>query len=84
MRKLGIIALSSFLMMSPALAQQQVSPEMMQRLLGAVENQRNQALAASAVAEAKGQALAEDLAKAQARIQELEKKLAPAAQPADK
>lgn len=50
----------------PALAQQQPpDPAFMQRALGALQAQRNQAKAAG---------LADDLAKAQARIKELEGK----------
>lgn len=61
------------LLATPALAQQQPpDPAFLQRFLGAMQAQRNQALDVAAVGEAKAQGLAEDLAKAQARIKELE------------
>lgn len=53
-------------------AQQQPDAATLQRLLAAIEAQRNQALTQHAYAEAARAGLAEDLAKAQARIKELE------------
>ncbi len=58
----------------PALAQQPLDPAFLQRALGALQAQRNQAMDAAAVSEAKAAGLADDLAKAQARIKELETK----------
>lgn len=60
----------------PALAQQQQisDPAMLQRMLALAQAQRNQFLDAYTVAEAHAVGLAEDLAKAQARIKELEPK----------
>ena len=58
---------------APAFAQQQPDPAFLQRALGSMQAQRNQAMDALAVSEAKSAGLADDLAKAQARIKELEK-----------
>lgn len=58
----------------PAFAQQAPDPAFLQRALGAVEQQRNQALNSQAVAEARAAGLSDDLAKAQARIKEMETK----------
>jgi len=57
---------------TPAFAQQQPDPAFMQRALNALQAQRNQALDAAAIADAKAGGLADDLAKAQARIKEME------------
>lgn len=58
---------------SPALAQQQPpDPALLQRVLGSMQTQRNQAQDAAAVAEARAIGLADDLNKANARIKELE------------
>jgi len=63
---------------TPAVAQQQPDPAFLQRALASMQSQRNQAMDALAVQEAKSVGLADDLAKAQARIKELEPKNAPA------
>lgn len=68
------IALGLSLLAVPAFAQQQVDPAMLQRALGAVQVQRNQAFDLAASWEARANGLAEELAKAQARIKELEPK----------
>lgn len=57
----------------PALAEQPDAATL-QRLLAAIEAQRNQALTQHAYAEAKAAALTDDLAKAKAQIKELETK----------
>lgn len=51
---------------------QQADPAFLQRAITAVQTQRNLAMDAQAVAEAKLSALTEELTKAQARIKELE------------
>lgn len=66
MKKLAALIL---LIASPALAQQQPDPALMQRALAAMQAQRNQALDIAAEREAQ---LMLELAKAQARIKELE------------
>lgn len=53
---------------------QQPDPVFLQRAIAAVQAQRNVAMDAAAVAEAKVAALTDDLAKAKARIKELEPK----------
>lgn len=60
------------LVSSPALAQQQPDPAFLQRALASMQNQRNQAMDAAARAEAIAAGLSDDLAKAQARVKELE------------
>ena len=73
MKRLVILAFA--LLATPAFAQQQSpDPAFLQRALGAMQAQRNQAMDAAAVNEAKAAGLADDLAKAQARIKELESK----------
>lgn len=52
---------------------QQADPAFLQRAITAVQAQRNLAMDAQAVAEARAASLTDDLAKAQARIKELEK-----------
>ena len=69
-----IIAATLLLFAAPALAQQATDAATLQRLLVAIEAQRNQALTQGAYAEARVAALTEDLVKAQARIKELEPK----------
>jgi len=61
------------LISSPALAQQQPDPAFLQRALSAIEQQRNAALNAQAVAEAGQATLADENSKLKARIQELER-----------
>lgn len=62
------------LLASPAFAQQAPDPAFLQRALTALQTQRNVAMDSAAVAEAKLAAMADELAKAQARIKELEPK----------
>lgn len=76
MRKLLIIA--ALLSVSPAFAQQQPDPETLQRAIQAVQLQRNQALDISANLQVQLSKVQEDLAKAQARLKELEPKAAEA------
>ncbi len=57
-----------------ARAQQQPDPVVLQRAVAALQAQRNQALDSAAAAEVRAAGLADDLAKAQARIKELEPK----------
>jgi hypothetical protein len=57
---------------SPAIAQQQPDPAFLQRAVNALQAQRNQALDAAAIAQARAAGLTDDLAKAQERIKELE------------
>jgi hypothetical protein len=57
-----------------AFAQQRPDPALLQKIIGSMQAQRNQAMDAAAIAEARGAGLADDLAKAQARIKELEPK----------
>jgi hypothetical protein len=52
--------------------QQQADPAFMQRAITSLQTQRNNAFDAAAVAEAKAAGLTEDLAKANAKIKELE------------
>lgn len=68
------IMIAAVLLASPAFAQQQPDPRFMQRAIAALQSQRNQALDAAAGAEARAAELADDLARAQARIKELEPK----------
>jgi hypothetical protein len=74
------VLLVSALMISPALAQQ-ADPAFMQRAIAALQAQRNQALDAAAVSDAKVAGLTEDLTKANSKIKELEDKLKPAETP---
>lgn len=66
------------LLATPAFAQQQPDPAM-QRLLDAIAVQRNQASNQAASCEARSGGLSDDLAKALARIKELESHNPPAA-----
>jgi len=72
MRLLAVAAALS--LVSPAFAQQQPDPAFLQRALASMQSQRNQAMDALAVSEAKSAGLADDLAKAQIRIKELDDK----------
>lgn len=67
-------ALLILLALSSVASAQQADPAFLQRAITAVQMQRNLALDAQAVAEARVAALTEDLAKAQAHIKELESK----------
>ena len=73
-----IIVIAGLLASTSAFAQQQPDPAVMQRALNVLQAQRNQAMDSAAIAEARAVGLADDLAKAQAKIKELEPK-APAA-----
>lgn len=77
MRKVLLVGL--LLVMSPASAQQQrpMTPAEMNGALGAAVEQGNIARTMHLQAEAKAAGLADELAKAQARIKELEKKPEP-------
>lgn len=73
------LALVFVLLASPAVAQQQQpDPAFLQRAITVLQAQRNAALDQAAGAEARVAQIADDLAKAQARIKELEPKAAPA------
>lgn len=65
-------AIALAVLASPAFAQQQPDPAFLQRALAAMQAQRNQAQDIAAEREAQ---LAVELAKAQARIKELEAKI---------
>lgn len=67
------IVLLGLLVSGPALAQQ-ADPEFLQLAITAVQTQRNLALDAQAVAEARVAMQTKEIAKAQARIKELEDK----------
>lgn len=56
---------------------QQADPAFLQKALGAMQSQRNQAMDALAVSEAKAQMAADQITKEQARIKELEDKYEP-------
>jgi hypothetical protein len=56
---------------------QQADPQFLQRAVPVLQAQRNQALDAAAAQQARADGLADDLAKAQARIKELEQKQEP-------
>lgn len=78
MKRLSL-ALGLSLLAAPALAQQQPpDPATLQRALGALQTQRNQAFDLAASWEARAGGLADELTKANARLKELEPK------PADK
>lgn len=67
------VLLGLLLMTVNALAEQP-DAAFLQKAIGAVQTQRNLALDAAAAAEAKVSIISDDLAKAQARIKELEAK----------
>jgi len=60
-----------FLLATPAHAQQQATPQDLQRIIPALEAQRNQALTNHALAEARASALQEENAKLKAEIEQL-------------
>lgn len=66
-----LITASALLVATPAFAEQP-DPALLQRALQAMQAQRNQAMDAAAIENAKAAGLADDLAKANARIKELE------------
>jgi TolA-binding protein len=61
--------------LTTVVAAQQADPAFLQRAITAVQTQRNLAMDAQAVAEARVASLTDDLTKAQARIKELEAKI---------
>lgn len=69
MRLILIVAL---FFATPVFAQQAPDPAFLQRALSALQAQRNAALDAQAVVEARAAGLTDDLARAQARIKEIE------------
>jgi hypothetical protein len=86
MNKLFIVS-AIVLFASGASAQQAVAPPdaaFMQRAITSLQTQRNTALDNQAVAEAKATGLTEDLAKANAKIKELEDKINPPKKEQDK
>jgi TolA-binding protein len=70
----AIIIGLSMIVATSALAQQTPDPAFLQRAIGVLQTQRNTAMDAQVVTEAKVAELTEELAKAQARIKELEAK----------
>jgi hypothetical protein len=68
-----IILLSLALLSTPAFAQQS-DPAFLNRAIAVLQAQRNQALDSVAAERARADGLSDDLAKAQARIRELEPK----------
>lgn len=70
-----LIALALAVLFSTAAQAQQPDPVFLQRALAAVQTQRNMALDAAAVAEAKAALITEELAKVQVRIKDLEAKV---------
>lgn len=68
------VLFSALLLSSVAFAQQQPDPAFLQKAIAALQIQRNQALDAYVVDEAKIATLNEEIAKANARIKELEPK----------
>jgi Skp family chaperone for outer membrane proteins len=64
---------------TPALAQQQApDPAVLQRAVAVIQAQRNQALDVAASADVRAAGLADELAKAQAKLKELKQKAEPA------
>ena len=61
------------LISTPALAEQQPDPAVLQRAIAVLQRQRNQAQDVAASAEIKALTLADELAKAQAKIKRVEK-----------
>lgn len=77
-KKYGLLV--GLLVSMPAYAQtppQQPDPAFMQRAIVALQTQRNNALDAQLVAEARLQGVTDELAKANAKLKELEDKKAP-------
>jgi hypothetical protein len=69
-----IVVIAILALASAASAQQAPDPAFLQRAVTAIQTQRNQALDVAAAQQARADGLADDLAKAQARIKELEPK----------
>lgn len=74
MRKGILGALAAMLLMPAANAQQAPDTAALQRAIAALQAQRNQAWDVAVTLEMKAASLAEDLAKAQAKVKELEEK----------
>lgn len=70
-----VLLFSLVMITSVAAQQQQPDPAFLQRAISAVQSQRNLAMDAAAVAEAKVAAVTAELDKAQARVKELEAKV---------
>lgn len=66
-----VVALLALFLVSPAFSQQ-ADPAFLQKAISALQGQRNAALDQAAAAEAKGAVTADELAKAQSKIKELE------------
>lgn len=75
MKRLWIVFV--LLCASPAVAQQQADPVFLQRAVTALQTQRNQALDNAASIAARAEGLAEELARANVRIKELEQSAEP-------
>lgn len=69
----NLILIAAVLLPSATLAQQ-ADPAFLQRAVSVLQSQRNEALNAAAAQQARADGLADDLAKAQGRIKELERK----------
>ena len=76
MKRLLILA-CLFAAPAPALAQPQPDPAALQRALAAVQSQRNQAMDIAAGQQARADGLADELAKVQTKLKELEPKSKP-------
>lgn len=74
MKYISIIALLAALI-SSASAQQQPDPATLSKALAVIQAQRNQALDMAAGQQVRAEGLQEELAKAQAKIKEMESKL---------
>lgn len=70
-----LIVLALAVLFSIAAQAQQPDPVFLQRAIAAVQTQRNMALDAAAVAEAKAVLITEELNKVQMRVKELEAKV---------
>mgnify|MGYP001562945755 CR=1 FL=1 len=72
--RFAIAALMLIISTSAFAQQQPLDPAFLHRAISALQAQRNQSMDTAAVSEARAAGLADELAKAQARIKELEKK----------
>ena len=75
-----VLIVSAIVFTTPALAQQ-IDSAFLQRALGVLQTQRNNALDAQASAEARAAGLVEELAKANAKIKELTEQTKPVETP---